>query len=536
MIHEGTVGSETRNYWDSHALSSGLSRVDLDRLSKYVAAGSPRAALTVPAPFTLETLGTVPVCTADDVHQAVATARAAQPAWAGRSIAERASVLLRFHDLLLDAREPTLDLIQLESGKARRYALEEIVDTALVARHYGIHATGYLRPRRHAGALPVLTTAREYRHPVGVVGFITPWNFPLILSITDLLAALVSGNAAVLRPDVQSPFTALWAAELLYRAGLPRDVLQVVTGRGSVLGPVLIDAVDFIMFTGSTRTGKTVARQAAERLIGFSLELGGKNSMVVLPDADIGAAVDGLVRGAFVGAGQVCVSIERAWIPASLYEEFRQRLAIRVAAMSLSADLRYGIDMGSLTVESQLAAIRNHIADAVSKGARIVAGGHPRPDIGPLFHEPTVLENVSPDMAVYSEETFGPLVSLFSYTDLDETVNRVNDTVYGLNASVWSKDLASADAVARRIRAGTVNINESYAASWTATAAPIGGMKQSGAGRRHGAEGILKYTEAQTVAVQRGMPLAPPAAMSEPRYAALITRLLRAMRHLPGLR
>jgi acyl-CoA reductase-like NAD-dependent aldehyde dehydrogenase len=537
MTREGTVRTEIRSYWDSHVTGSGIGRSDFERLGGLVAAGpGARERFTVPAPFTLEPLGSVPVCTAEDIQFAVQHARSAQSRWAKWPTSERAAVLLRFHDLLLDRREQTLDLIQLESGKARRYALEEVLDTALVARHYAFHASEYLRTRRHAGAFPILTRAWEYRHPVGVAGFITPWNFPLILSITDLLAALMAGNAAVLRPDVQSPFTALWAAELLYQAGLPRDVLQVVTGKGSALGPVLIDAVDFIMFTGSSRTGRTVARQAAERLIGYSLELGGKNSMVVLEDANIDKAVDGLARGAFTGAGQVCVSIERAWIPASIYDDFRRRLVKVVSGMSLSADLRYGADMGSLTVESQLTTIQQHVADAVSKGAHVLAGGRPRPDIGPLFYEPTVLDGVTPDMIVYAEETFGPVVSLYPYTNLDETIDCVNDTRYGLNASVWSRDVRSAIEVAKRIRTGTVNINESYAATWTATSAPIGGMRESGAGRRHGAEGILKYTEAQTIAVQRGMALAPPRVMTEERFAGLVTRFLRAMRHLPGLR
>jgi succinate-semialdehyde dehydrogenase / glutarate-semialdehyde dehydrogenase len=492
--------------------------------------------IEVGAPFTGKPIGTIRACTPADVASAVRRAREAQPDWSRRSFGERRAILLRFHDALLARREEALDLIQLESGKARRYALEEILDTALVARHYAIYAESYLRPRRHRGAIPVLTTAWEFRHPVGVVGFIAPWNFPLVLSITDLLAALMAGNTAVLRPDVQSSLTALWAAERLYECGLPRDVLTVVTGEGSVLGPALIDAVDFIMFTGSTRVGRIVARQASERLIGYSLELGGKNSMVMLEDADLDKTVEGLVRGAFVGAGQVCVSIERAWVPAHEFDAFCDRLVRRVREMKLSAELAYGPDMGSLTVPRQITSVQAHVQDAVEKGAKVLTGGRARPDIGPLFYEPTVLTGVTPAMKVYGEETFGPVVSIYSYTLLDEAIERVNDTPYGLNASVWSRSTSHAIEVAKRIRTGTVNVNESYAASWTATASPIGGMGESGIGRRHGAEGILKYTEAQTVAVQRGMPLAPPTWLAEERYAALMSRLVRWMRHIPGLR
>lgn len=524
------------SFWERRQVPSGLTPSRLEQLAQRVPCVAARDRFSVPVPFTLEPLGAVPQCTPDDVRAAVARARTAQRDWAKRDLAGRRRVLLRFHDLLLDRQQEALDLIQLESGKARRYALEEVFDTALVARHYAIHGAGYLRTRQRSGALPLLTTAWEYRHPVGVVGFITPWNFPLILSITDLLPALFAGNAAVLRPDVQAPFTALWAASLLREAGLPEDVLQVVTGRGSVLGPALAETADYLMFTGSTRTGKLVAGMAAERLLGCSLELGGKNSMVLLEDAPIEKAADGLIRGAFPGAGQVCVSIERAWIPARHFERFCGLVAARVAAMRLSPDLAFGPDMGSLTLAGQLETLQAHIRDALGKGARILAGGRPRPDLGPLFHEPTVLTGVTPEMTVYAEETFGPLVALYPYTSLDDAIERVNDTAYGLNASVWSPDTAAAIAVAHRIRAGSVNINEMYATSWTATASPTGGMKQSGIGRRHGAEGILKYTEAQTVALQRIVPMAPLPFLEETQYANLMTLLLRLIRCIPGLR
>jgi acyl-CoA reductase-like NAD-dependent aldehyde dehydrogenase len=531
------VQAEIRDYWHDHVRASGLDRKTIERLSGGVTAVScTRDQLTVRVPFTLQPLGWVPNCTPEDVYEAVRRARAAQLAWGNRSFADRRSILLRFHDRLLERREQALDLIQLESGKARAHALEEVLDTALVASHYALHAEDYLRPRRRPAALPILTTVWEQQQPVGVAGFISPWNFPLILSITDLIPALMAGNSAVLRPDTQSPFTALWAASLLYEAGLPGDVLQVVTGEGRVLGPPLIDSVDFIMFTGSTRTGKMVARQAAERLIGFSLELGGKNPMIVLKDADVDAAAEGLVRGAFVGAGQVCVSIERAYVHAAIFDAFAERLVERVRRMKLSPELAYGVDMGSLASASQLATVTAHVQDALSKGAVLLAGGRPRPDLGPWFYEPTVLTGVTPAMTLYEEETFGPVVSLYRYTRIEEAIALANGTCYGLNASVWSRNTQIAREVATRIQAGTVNVNEVYASTWTSTAAPIGGMKQSGFGRRHGAEGIRKYTEPQTVAVERWLPLAPPRFLSERRYAEWMSRLVRLLRHIPGMR
>lgn len=492
--------------------------------------------IPVAAPFTGVSFATIPRGTPADIREAVARARAAQRAWQERPLADRARVLAAFEARLLEHREEIIDLIQLESGKARRYAFDEVIDTALVARHYAVHAARYLRPKRRRGALPVLTTAIELHHPVGVVGVVAPWNFPLILAITDALAALVAGNAVVLRPDVQSSFSALWAAELLYACELPRDVLLVVTGEGPELGPPLVDSVDFVMFTGSTRTGKTVARQASERLIGYSLELGGKNPMIVLPDADVDAAVDGAVRGSFTGAGQVCVSIERLYVPAALHDRFVARFVERTRALRLAPVFDYTADVGSLTTRRQLETVEAHVADAVAKGATVLAGGRARPDLGPWFFEPTILTGVKAGMIAHAEETFGPVVSIYAYDDVEQAIAAANDTRYGLNASVWSRSTRNALSVARRLRAGSVNVNEVYAATWTATGSPIGGMKESGVGRRHGEEGILKYTEAQTIAVQRFIPLAPPPFLAEPLYTKLMTRIVKLLGRVPGLR
>ena len=495
-----------------------------------------RAPLQVRSPLNLAALGVVPLCVEADVGEAVGRARAAQPAWAALPVRERARVLVRFHDLLFRHESDLLDLIQVESGKARRHAFEEIMDTAGVARHYAYRAASYLRPRRRRGVLPLLTVTRELRHPVGVVGFISPWNFPLILSITDMLPALVAGNAAVLKPDRHASFTALRAVELLREAGLPPEVVQVVTGEGAVLGGPLIDRVDYLMFTGSTRTGKLLAEHAARRLIGYSLELGGKNPLIVLDDVDLDQAVEGALRGSFVGAGQVCVSIERLYVHERIFSAFAERFAARARGLQLSARLDWDGDVGSINSESQLRTIEAHVQDAVAKGARVLAGGRRRPDIGPLFYEPTVLADVQPGMTCYAEETFGPVVSLYRYRTIDEVIDRANDTRYGLNAAVWGRDVRRAFRVASRIRAGSVNINEGYGATWASTDSPIGGFKESGMGRRHGAEGLRKYTEAQTISRQRWLPLSAPGEMSYRRWAGMISRLLRLQRRTPGLR
>ncbi|WP_320779201.1 succinic semialdehyde dehydrogenase [Streptomyces sp. CRN 30] len=484
------------------------------------------------APFTGEKLADLPESTPEDVAEAFDRARAAQPAWARTPVRQRAAVLLRFHDLLLERQAEVLDLIQLETGKARLHAHEEVQAVAVAARHYGRRAAAYLKPRRHAGAVPVLTQATEVRHPRGVVGQIVPWNYPLELSAGDALPALVAGNAVVMKPDTESCLTALWARDLLIEAGLPADVLQAVIGLGPVVGPEIVKHGDYISFTGSTRTGREVAQIAADRLVGVSLELGGKNAMLVLDDADVDKAAAGAVRACFSSAGQLCVSIERLLVHESVADAFLERFAARVRAMRLGNALAYGADMGSLVSGQQLETVKRHVEDAVARGARIVAGGVARPDIGPFFYEPTVLDGVTETMSVCAEETFGPVVSVYRFKTVDEAVERANSTPYGLNSSVWTKDARRAREVAVRLRTGTVNVNEGYASAYGSVEAPMGGMKESGLGRRHGSEGILKYTEAQTVAAQRLLPMAPSFGMDDAKYAAFMSRSLRVMKAL----
>jgi succinate-semialdehyde dehydrogenase/glutarate-semialdehyde dehydrogenase len=522
------------------ALTGG--RIDEARLARLlqhvtIAPGVPETPpLEVRIPFTGEILGHIPHGTERDVAMAVTRARAAQPDWAAKSFAERAGVFLRFHDMLLDRQDEILDLIQLESGKARAHAFEEVADTAVVARYYAHHAEELLHVRHRRGALPGLTATIERHHPVGVVGFMVPWNYPLNLAVTDAIPALMAGNTAVLRPDRQTSFTALWAVDLLLEAGLPPNVLTLVTGEGPELGPALVGAVDFVMFTGSTRTGKIIAQQAAPRLIGYSLELGGKNPMLVLADADLDGAIDGAVRGCFVGAGQVCVSIERIFVHASLFDAFLERFATRAAALRMSATLDYDAEMGSLTSVRQLHTVVRHVNDALEKGATLHAGGRARRDIGPLFFEATILTGVRADMLLHDEETFGPVVAVYPFADEDDAIARANATRYGLNASVFTRDTRHGVRVASRLQAGTVNVNEVYAAAWGSVDAPIGGFKESGVSRRHGREGILKYTEAQTIAVQRLIPVSGPRAFGAARAARFLTMALRLLKRTPGLR
>lgn len=486
--------------------------------------------------MTGEPLGRVPHCSPADVAAAAARARAVQPGWAARPVADRAAVLLRFHDLVLQRQDEVLDLIQLENGKARRHAFEEVLDVCLTARYYAHTAEDYLRPKRRQGVQLVLTEVWEHHHPKGLVGIISPWNYPLTLGISDAIPAIVAGNAVLAKPDDRTPFSALWAVRLLEEAGMPAGLVQVVTGPGSELGTPIIEQSNFLMFTGSTGVGRHVAKQAAERLIDCSMELGGKNALLVLDDADPAKAASGAVRAAFSNAGQLCISIERIYVAKSLWDAFVSKFVSATKAMTLSGALDYSADMGSLISEKQSQTVSDHVNDAVAKGATVLAGGRARPDIGPHFYEPTILADVREGMDTFADETFGPVVSLYPVESEQEAIDKANDSAYGLNFAVWTSDPARGRRVAAQLQAGTVNVNGAYAAAWASVDAPMGGMKDSGLGRRHGEHGILKYTESQTIATERVLPVGAPTWMRADRYARVMTSGLRLLRRIPGVK
>ncbi|WP_426562945.1 succinic semialdehyde dehydrogenase [Angustibacter sp. McL0619] len=512
----------------TYAVDPALAR----RLARRIVA-SPRAQTrTAYAPFTGAPIAMLPVSTPGDVEVAIEGARAAQRAWAQRDLADRARCLLRLHDLVLAAQDDLLDLIQIENGKSRAHAFEEILDVAIVARHYGRRASSYLRPRKRQGAFPLLSQAVEQRLPKGVVGIIAPWNYPLTLAVSDTLPALLAGNAVVLKPDSQTALTALRALELLADAGIPEGLVRVVVGDGPVVGTAIVEHADYVCFTGSTRTGRLVAEQAGRRLVGASLELGGKNAMYVAQDADLDRAAEGAVRACFSSTGQLCISVERMLLHEEIADAFLDQFVARVRALRMGPAMDFSVDVGSLISAQQLETVTRHVDDAVAGGARVLAGGKARPDLGPLFYEPTILEGVQPGMTCYAEETFGPVVSVYRVGGDDEAVRFANEGDYGLNASIWTRDVTRGRRLAARIKAGTVNINEAYAAAWGSMGAPMGGMRSSGLGRRHGAEGITKYTEAQNVTVQRLLGFGAPFGMSHSQWTRTLTFAMKVMKRV----
>lgn len=493
-----------------------------------VRAGAPTH--EVIAPLTGERLYDLPLADEADVDGSMTSLRAAQGSWSALPLKQRCAVMLRFHDLVLERRETGLDIVQWETGKSRRDAMEELVDVALTARHYARDAKRLLTPRRHRGALPVAVGVLQVQHPKGVVGVLSPWNYPLTLAASDALPALVAGNAVLLKPDVQTTLTAAWVIGLMIEAGLPADVIAIVPGEGPVVGPMVIDRVDYVMFTGSTRVGREVAARCGERLIGCSLELGGKNAMIVRADADVERAAQIATRASFANSGQLCISMERIYVHESVFEPFVAAFADEVRAMSFGNGIGWTGTMGSLIAKRQVDRVLAHVEDAVSHGARIVVGGKPRPDIGPYFFEPTVLTGVTDEMILCSEETFGPVVSVYPVSSDQQAVEKANDSAYGLNAVVVTRDKAAGRTVAARVHAGTVNINEAFGPSWGSTRSPMGGMGDSGLGRRHGDEGLLKYTESQTIATQRFLGFDPQFGMTDEKWLNTLAGALSVMK------
>ena len=458
------------------------------------------------------------------VVEGIERARANQPAWAKTPVSERAKVLHSIHRLMISDEEKLLDLLQLETGKSRAHAFEETVGAIASAGYNAKIAIKALARQKTKSGIPVLTKTYVDHFPLGVIGVITPWNYPLALTMLDVLPALVAGNAVVQKADNQTALTVLYARHLAIEAGLPAELWTVVVGDGETIGNTISDNVDYVAFTGSTATGRKVAQRAAARLIGCSLELGGKNPLIVLESANLKRAAEIALAGAFGSAGQLCVSIERVYVPNRIKDEFLTEIAKRTNSLQVGRSNDFSMDMGSLTGYNQLQRVTGFVDDAVSSGATLVAGGSALTELGPYFYAPTVLTNVNSNARMYRQEVFGPVIDVEGYDDLDDAINWANDSDYGLNASVVGDERAALK-VAEKLNAGSVNINEGYRATFASSETPMGGTKSSGQGRRNGVGGLLRYTETKAIGFARG-PIRIPTRAKQYNGMAPLMRLL----------
>src|ERR1700736_1433050 len=458
--------------------------------------------IPVENPATGEIIATVADMGADAVAEMAARGRAAQPGWEAFGFEGRARVLLRAQKWLMDNADQVVSTIVSETGKTYEDAtFAEISYGGSAFGFWAKHAQDYLADER-VKSEAVLVKGKKLIlrfRPLGLIGVIGPWNYPLTNSFGDCIPALAAGNSVILKPSEITPLTSLLLAEGMRECGLPENVLQIATGRGET-GAALVEHVDMIMFTGSTRTGRKVAETAARRLIPASLELGGKDPMIVLSDADLERAANFATYYAMQNAGQTCISIERVYVEEPAYDEFVAKVSEKVRALRVGAPHGPGsVEVGAITFPPQMDTIKDHVADAVQKGARALAGGQEVQGPGRFF-EPTVLVDVDHSMKIMTEETFGPTLPIMKVADADEAVRLANDSPYGLGASVFSRDTARGEAIARRLEAGAANVNDTMI-NYAVLELPMGGAKASGLGSRHGPGGIRKYCSQQAIVI-----------------------------------
>jgi acyl-CoA reductase-like NAD-dependent aldehyde dehydrogenase len=457
-----------------------------------VEAQTARRAIASTNPATGEVLRELECASEADIHSAVARARAAQPVWAERSLLQRIAILQEFQAKLHAKKSEIAAAITREAGKPLTEALTTEILVVLDAARFLIeNAHRLLRnePVPHGNLATKLKRGRLLREPHGVVGIISPWNYPFSIPATETLAALVAGNAVVLKPSELTPLVALELAALLQAAGVPQDIFQVVIGEGPAGAALVHSAIDKLVFTGSVATGKRIAAAAAEKLLPVVLELGGKDPMLVLDDANLDVASSAGVWGAFVNAGQACLSVERCYVHQSLYERFVAACAEKTRQLRVGNGMEPTTDVGPLIHQRQLEIVEAHVEDAVARGARVLTGGSRLPHLGPNFYAPAVLAEVTTNMRILREETFGPVLPIMSFAHDDEAVALANDSEYGLAASIFTRDSARGERLARRIHAGTVMINDAISC-FGISEAPHGGVESSGLGRTHGRFGL----------------------------------------------
>jgi acyl-CoA reductase-like NAD-dependent aldehyde dehydrogenase len=470
----------------------------------------PQQIIEVYSPADRAKLGEVPINSALEVRAAVNRARQAYCDWKELSFQQRARVMLAAREAFISQREELIELLCAETGKPRLEAIVEITYVCDVLTFYAKQGRRFLEPQRVTPHLLRNKKVTVHYRSRGVIGMITPWNFPLILTIGESIPALIAGNAVIIKPSEWTPLIAMRGAGLLHSAfqswGLPAEILQIVNGRGET-GAALVDEADMIAFTGSVRTGRLVAERAARRLIPVSLELGGKDPMIVLRDADLERAANAAVWGAFTNSGQVCISVERVYVEESVADDFIRRVVEKTKALRQGYDAKEKgegnrVDIGAMTFPKQVDVVEDQIADARARGAQILSGGRRNPNLEGSYFEPTVMTGVNHSMKVMTEETFGPVLPIMRVKNELEALRLANDSVYGLNASVFTRDKMRGERLAAQVDAGMTCVND-VIAGFGVTDAPSGGMKESGIGKRHGAEGIRRFCHQQVIVTDR---------------------------------
>ena len=478
-------------------------------------------------------VGSVPELDAGQIERVCADLRSAQPAWEELGVRGRVKWLLRWLDWLLDNEQRLLEMVQAETGKSWGDASMEMAVAVDVINYFAKNAESFLSDR-HVKSSGIANAVRRLRvqvRPYQLVGLITPWNGPIGGPMMDVVGALVAGAAVATKPSEVTPLTWTevvrgWCEDI----GAP-PILASVTG-GRAAGQAIVDQVDMVMFTGSVRTGRAIATRCGERLIPCSLELGGKDAMIVLADADLERAAGAAVWGAMTNSGQACIAVERIYVEAPAYDRFVSLVTekVRQLRQGMDAPGSFSCDIGAMVTSAQLDIVEAQVEDAVAKGARILIGGR-RSEPG-LFFQPTVIVDVDHSMTCMREETFGPTVAIMKVADADEAIALANDSVYGLSSSLWTRDRDKADRLSRRIEAGSVSINNALVATFQMPI-PMGGWKQSGLGTRFGgAQGVLKYCRQQSVVEERfelkSEPLWYPVTPMKSRLIGKATRLMGA--------
>lgn len=450
----------------------------------------------------------------EQVKQAFISAGKAQPQWEQTPANARALIAKKLHAMMLARQEDILRVLQLETGKARVHAFEELTGALAAIRYYAQISPRALRSVRAKPSVPLLVSTEVQYVPVGVVGIVTPWNYPLALTMMDVIPALLAGNAVVQKPDNQTLGVTELVHDLALGAGVPANIWQLVYGDAELVGNTLVDTADYVAFTGSTATGRKVASRASSRLIGYSLELGGKNPMIVLPGAELGKAAELAIAGAFGNSGQLCVSIERLYVANPDKERLLVELANRVNTLKLGTAEGFDHDLGPLYSARHFDRVQKMVEVGLKQGGRLIAGGTALPELGANYYAPTVIADLPLESDLTREEVFGPIIVVTGYDEVADAVRLANDSEYGLNASVIGP-ISLAKQVAKQLRFGSVNINEGYRASMSSMDAPMGGMKNSGVGRRSGKSGLLRFTEPRTVSVAKSWPIGLPTRASQ---------------------